>query len=233
MRRLFLLMLLAATGSATVAAAGELPYGETLVFSIIRNGQTIGSHALSFKRQGGQLVVSTSIDVAVKMAGVTAYRYKHRGQETWIGDNFQSITTVTDDDGKKYKIRASQEDRGLIVEREMPDSVVRPSVNNQGLLRTEAVRETLPSGVLPSTHWNAKQIKQTQLLNPQNGTVEQIEVTLVGREKVKTVASTLEATRYTYSGGIRMDQWFDDRGRWVKLALVGSDGSTIEYVLQE
>jgi hypothetical protein len=30
-----------------------------------------------------------------------------------------------------------------------------------------------------------------------------------------------------------MDQWFDDRGRWVKAAFKAFDGSEIEYILQE
>ena len=30
-----------------------------------------------------------------------------------------------------------------------------------------------------------------------------------------------------------MDQWFDDRGRWVKASFKAFDGSEIEYILQE
>ena len=126
-------------------------------------------------------------------------------------------------------MRARQEGTGLVVERETPGAVV----NDQGLQRGGPIRETLPSGILPSTHWNMKQTRQSQLLNSQKGTLERIEVVRVGRETVKTVAGTVDATRYSYSGGIRMDQWFDDRGRWVKSLFVASDGSTIEYLLQE
>jgi hypothetical protein len=56
----------------------------------------------------------------------------------------------------------------------------------------------------------------------------------MGREPVKTATgATIEATRYHYTGDIRMDQWFDDRGRWVKGMFAAPDGSTIDYVLQE
>ena len=95
-------ILLTATGSAAASAADGAPYGDSLVFSAVRNGQPIGTHALAFKREGGQLIVSTSIDLAVKLLGVTAYRYSHRSREIWTGDDLQSITTLTEDDGKQY-----------------------------------------------------------------------------------------------------------------------------------
>ena len=229
MHRLILAILLMAAGSATASAAEGAPYGESLVFSAFRNGQPIGTHALAFQRQGGRLIVSTSIDFAVKLLGITAYRYSHRSREIWNGDDLQSITTLTEDDGKHYAVRARQEGNGLVVEREMPGAVV----NDQGLQRGGPIRETLPSGILPSTHWNMNQVKQSRLLNSQKGTEERIAVARVGRETVKTVAGAVEATRYSYSGGIRMDQWFDDRGCWVKSLFVVSDGSTIEYLLRE
>jgi hypothetical protein len=68
MHRILLAILWMATGSAAASAAG----GESLVFSAFRNGRAIGTHALTFKREGGQLVVSTSIDFAVKLLGITA-----------------------------------------------------------------------------------------------------------------------------------------------------------------
>jgi hypothetical protein len=218
-----------ATGSAAASAAGGTAYGESLVFSAFRNGQPIGTHALTFRREGGQLVVSTSIDFAVKLLGITAYRYKHRSREIWSGDQLQSITSVTDDDGKHYKVSARQESNGLVVERETPGAVA----SDRGHEQVGAIRETMPSGLLPSTHWNMNQTKQSRLLNSQKGIQESIDVVRVGRETVKTVAGTLDATRYTYSGSFRMDQWFDDRGRWVKSVFVAYDGSAIEYVLQE
>ena len=96
----------------------------------------------------------------------------------------------------------------------------------------EGFRQTLPPGVLPSTHWNMRQTMQSQLLNSQKGTLDPIRVTQLGREFVATASGTVEATRYHYDGDIQMDQWFDARGRWVKTTFIASDGSQIEYVLQ-
>ena len=91
----------------------------------------------------------------------------------------------------------------------------------------------MSTALLPSTHWNDNQVGQRLLLNAQKGVPEEIVVTPMGRELVDTRSGKIAATRYRYDGGVRMEQWFDDRGRWVKMRFVVSDGSTVDYVLQD
>jgi hypothetical protein len=208
---LFLLLL---AGPAAAAGAQDLPYGQTLRFAAYRNGEPIGQHTLAFQQSGSNLTVSTSIDFAVKLMGFTAYRYTHRAQEVWTGETFQSVAATTDDDGKKYAVRAQRTAAGLDVQR-------------------NAGHEVLPADLLPTSHWNVRQIAQSSLLNTQNGEQARVQVTPLGREKVKTASGWIDANHYRYSGDLSKDQWFDDRGRWVKTTFKASDGSTIEYILQE
>lgn len=213
MYRSFAAVLLATAGAAT-AGAQDQPYGPTLTFAAYRNGEPIGRHTLAFQHNGPDLTVSTTIDFAVKILGVTAYRYTHRGQETWCGDAFQSAFTQTDDNGTKYTVRAQRTANGIDVQR-------------------TSGHEILPAETLPTSHWNVRQIGQTTLLNTQNGSQMHFRVTPLGREKVKTATGWIDANHYRYSGDVAKDQWFDDRGRWVKTVFKASDGSTIEYILQE
>lgn len=215
MHRLILAMLLLATGSTAASAAEDFPYGSSLSFTAVRNGQTIGHHSLTFQKNGAQLTVSTAIDLAVKFMGVTAYRYTHRAQEVWTGDTFQGLTAQTDDDGKKHAIQIRRDGAALIIER-----------------NAEAVRTTLPPQLLPSTHWNVRQVRQSALVNTQTGTEARVQVSVLGRETIRTASSSIDATRYRYTGDLVMDQWFDDAGRWVKTSFTASDGSTVEYVLK-
>ena len=94
-------------------------------------------------------------------------------------------------------------------------------------------RTVLPGKTLPSSHWNIEQVRQSMLLNTQKGTEAKVNISQGPRENVKTLSGFVPATRYSYTGDVAMDQWFDDRGRWVKTSFQASDGSTIEYVLQE
>jgi len=210
----FVLFLLLVGSAPLGALAQALPYGPTLSFAVYRNGEQIGKHTLTFQQNGSNLTVSTAVDLAVKMLGFTAYRYSHRAQETWAGDTFQSASTQTDDNGTKYTVQAKRTPAGIDVQR-------------------SSGHEVMPTGVLPSSHWNVRQISQSSLLNTQNGNQAQVKVTPLGREKIKTASGWIDATHYRYSGDVTKDQWFDDRGRWVKTTFPASDGSTIEYILQE
>jgi len=214
MYRCIAAVLLVTAAAVTAADAQDPPYGPTLTFAVHRNGEPIGRHTLAFQQSGSDLMVSTTIDFAVKVLGITAYRYSHRGQEVWAGDAFQSAFTQTDDNGTKYTVRAQRTANGIDVQR--------PSG-----------REVMPAGTLPTSHWNVRQIGQTTLLNTQNGAQAHIQVTPLGRDKVKTASGWIDANHYRYSGDVTKDQWFDDRGRWVKTTFKASDGSTIEYILQE
>lgn len=214
MHRFIAAVLLVMAGAVTTAGAQDQPYGPTLIFAVYRNGEQIGRHTLAFQHNGGDLTVSTAIDFAVKVLGFTAYRYSHRGQEVWNGDTFQSASTQTNDNGTKYTVRAQRTTNGIDVQH-------------------ASGREVMPAGTLPTSHWNVRQIGQTTLLNTQNGAPAHIQVTPLGREKVQTASGWIDANRYRYSGDVSKDQWFDDRGRWVRTIFKASDGSTIEYILQE
>ena len=215
MRRLILALAILVSGPATVGAAQDFPYGPTHSFAAFRNGERIGTHTLTFSGTGDQRTVTTSIDFAVKVLGLTMYRYKHQGQEIWNGNAFQSLATQTDDNGAKFTVRAARQADG---------GVATTATGGQ---------KTLPAGTVPSTHWNFGQVQQSAILNSQNGNLSKVQITPKGRETIRTANGSLPANRYTYAGDVEMDQWFDDRGRWVKSAFKASDGSTIEYILQE
>jgi Family of unknown function (DUF6134) len=214
MHRLIVALVLVAVGPVAESRAQDLPYGPTLAFAVYRNGEPIGRHELAFQHSGRDLTVSTTVDFTLKMLGFIAYRYTHRAQEIWNGDAFQSVATQTDDNGKKYAVRAQRTAEGIDVQR-------------------MSGHEVLPRGLLPTSHWNVRQISQSSLLNTQNGLQAHVQITPLGREPVKTATGSINASHYRYAGDVTTDQWFDDRGRWVKTTFKASDGSTIEYILQE
>jgi Family of unknown function (DUF6134) len=233
-RQLAAVVFLFVTGSTVAAAANDFPYGRTLAFAIYRNGEEVGHHTLSFQNEGANRTVTVAVDLSVKALGVTAYRYSHNSREMWSGNALQRLDARTDDNGRKFAVRAQRDAKGLMVEREAPPDVAPAAVADQGLQAPEIARERLPAGILPTTNWNVGQVGQSVLLNTQYGTQSHAKITPMGREPVKTASgATIQATRYRYTGDLRMDQWFDDRGRWVKAAFPAFDGSMIEYILQE
>src|SRR5262245_3479534 len=235
MRRQIAAALFLLVGVSTAAsAANDFPYGQSLAFTVYRNGKEIGHHTISFRQDGGKRLVNVSVDLSVKALGVTAYRYLHTAQEIWNGGTFQALDSRTDDNGMKYVVHVQRDSKGLVVDRQVTPPLMPAAANDQGLQRAENSRVTQPSSMLPTSNWNFGQIGQSVLLNTQYGTPSHTQITPMGRESIKTASgATLPATRYRYTGDLRMDQWFDDRGRWVKASFPAFDGSTIEYILQE
>lgn len=232
-RRSFLLgTIFTATAPTVRAADGALAYGTSHVFAAYRNGQPIGTHAMAFRRGPGEVSVTTAIDFAVRALGLVVYRYRHRCQETQVHGRLRTLSAQTNDDGADYTIEARQEADGLLVQRREPQSVVRTSTGDEAM-QQGWIREVRAANLLPSTHWNIEQTHRSSLLNTQTGKISRMAVSELGRETVKTEKGSLAAVRHVYAGDIPMNQWFDERGRWVKSTFQAFDGSTIEYILQE
>ena len=127
---------------------------------------------------------------------------------------------------------AKREGATLIAQRREPHSFVKTAGGDEALERQRWIREVQPGHLLTSTHWNIAQTRQQSLLNTQTGRVVHISVREVGRETVQTASGAPGTTHFSYAGDITMDQWFDDRGRWLKAKFKApSDGSTIDHTL--
>lgn len=110
-RRLFLAGAAAALASPTYAAATA-----SRRFRIIRDGSDIGTHTLDARLDGDVFDISITIRIAVKVLGITAYRYEMDNRERWRGGELISLDSRVNDDGEKAFARASREGGTLNVE---------------------------------------------------------------------------------------------------------------------
>ena len=215
-RALLALAVLAATSGAG-RAADALPdplklYGGEMVFSVWRSGSEIGQHHVTFMRDNGTLTVRSLFDIAVKLLGITVFRYKYQSQEIWRDGELAQLDSTIDDDGTPHSVQAKAEGGKL--------SVVGP----------EAPHEPVTLPILPSTHWNAQVITASRVLNTLSGKVNQIKLVPVGVESVPVGSAQRQATHYRYTGDIQAESWYDSDGHWLKLRFPGTDGTPIDYV---
>lgn len=215
------------------AHAADSPYGPQASYAIYRGGVQIGHHTITFKTAGALQVVTSACEIDVKALGVSAYRYVHHNREEWAGDQLQALRTSTDDNGQKFTVSAERRGGGLLVERTAAAKVATAALMDQGYRGPDVGRQAVPAGIMPTSQWNVRQVQQTSLLNTQLGTLAEVQVSPLGREIVRLANGSVTAMRYRYTGDLRMEQWFDGRGRWVKGTFAAFDGSTIEYILQE
>jgi hypothetical protein len=152
-------------------------------------------------------------------------------REEWNGEQLQSLHATTDDNGSVSPVAAERRRRHLVVERTAPAKVDGGAVRQGYPGPMSAASRCRPPHA--DQQWNLRQVQQTALLNTQHRHGRAGTGDAGGRDTVQTASGSVSATRYRYTGDLRMDQWFDDRGRWVKGTFTAFDGSTIEYILQE
>lgn len=205
-------MLAALPGAAR--AALPIPAGDRLGFDIIRKGSRLGAHVLTFERSGNDLTVRVAMELVVKAAFITLYRYRHSAVEHWSGDQVVALETATDDGGTKYVVTGKRTPAGLVIE------------------ATGRPRFVAPADASPATHWNRHQL-DGPWINTQDGKIFRPKVVLAGSEAIATArAGPVKANRYQLSGDVAMALWYDARPSWAGLSFTGKDGTEIRYVRQ-
>lgn len=199
-----------AKACATIEIDPMSLYGKTVEFDVLRNGQPVGEHVTTFSKKGDILQVDHRFDVTVSFF-VFRFSYLYTASATWRNCMLQTLTARVDDDGEKTEVRARRTGNKLQIDGP-----------------AGAVSADMP--IFPTHHWHSGVIDQTRVFNTITGDVDDVRISAVGREIVNTESGPVEATRYAYTGDLETEVWYDDLGRWVKMAFTGTDGSSIEYV---
>lgn len=202
-----------ATGLAlasTAVAKAAAPTSKKLEFAIFRNGAKVGSHLMVFGGDGASPVVTTDVQMLVKLGPVPVYRYRHHAVERWSGGRFASLDTTTDANGKPQKVSARRTERGLVVE-------------------TGSGKLIAAADTLPFTHWNPE-VFGSPLFNPQEGKL--LKVTAIRKPDTSIKLSNgrgTSAVRWSVRGEAEIDDWYDQFGVWSGLSGKLKDGSVLEY----
>lgn len=203
-----LCFLLAVWSSVAVAAEKT-----TLKFDVIRGQESVGTHNITFVRDGDRLRVDTEIAIDVELVGVPVYSYRHNGSEVWQGPYLQSLETDTNDDGKRYHVSGRRTDRGFAVEGSKGDYVV-------------------SAGVIPGSYWNPDVIRTNAVIDIETGALVDITVQDRGMDIVQAADEQVRAQRFRIDGNRLVNVWYDRSGLIVKFA-VETRGEYIENRLRE
>lgn len=200
-------------GASALAAPGAFaaaPANGRLAFAVFRGKDKVGEHIMRFSRSGSGLTVSTEVEMRVKLGPIPVFRYAHTATERWLDDNFASLTTRTDTNGKVEQVRAEATPTGVTIE-------------------APGGRLTAPASAAPLTHWNTAAL-DGPLFNPQLGKIMKVSAARAGRESVQLAdGRSIPATRWTIRGEAEIDNWYDSAGVWAGLRGRLEDGSTMIY----
>ncbi|SUS05916.1 conserved exported hypothetical protein [uncultured Defluviicoccus sp.] len=206
---------------ATVQPGGACPgralfadplqlYGDRMKFTVLRDGTAVGSHTVTFNRQGKDLIVDTRFDVMVEFLFMTAYSYHYAATARWRDGCLVDMRVTIHDDGTLSTVTATADNDGLKVSG--PNGLV-----------------AAPLDIYPTHHWNAEVIGSAAVLNTITGRIDKVRIVDHGVEPVAINGQMLPARHYSYTGDLKNEVWYDAQGRWVKMRFEGRDGARIEY----
>ncbi len=179
----------------------------------MRNGSPIGTHTVSFRQDGERLVVTTRIDITVKLLVFTAFYLKHEAEEVWQNGRLVSVRSTTDDNGTRMQVSGAAVQGGFRI------------IGEEGPFLAPA--QLLTSNML----WDTRMLSVDRLIDVQYGGVIGLAVKPLGAAQVDTPQGQVRTNRHHlitphYTGTL----FHDSSGRWVK-ALIEAKGEIIEYAL--
>ena len=191
------------------------PYdGAEIKFDVLRKGKPFGKHIVSFaETPNGELEVTTDVDLKVSIGPFTAFKYQLDAREVWRGGRLVALEGKTNDDGEASFVEADLQGEAL----QVSGSEFKGEVSED---------------IIPSSHWNIDQMLASKMLSTEDGSLLAMSVTPQGRETLKIAGQAIEANRYLLDSDIDIDLWYDDAGRWLKLAFQAR-GQDITYQLSE
>lgn len=205
---------LADTADGTDAEIWRPADGDEIRFDVLRQGKPFGHHTVSFSRtDDGELDVSVDVELRAGLGPLTLFRYELDSSERWRDGELIEVTGEAREDGERESMQAEREGDQLRV---------------QG----DAFTGEVPASLLPASHWNVAQTRASQLISTENGELIEVQVRDLGRETILAGGQEIPTNKYLLDSDIDVTLWYDDAGRWVKLAFEAR-GQSIEYVLAE
>ena len=193
------LVLGATAPGATAADDGAGPATRVYAFKAFLDDKPIGEHRFTVAGAGVTRQVTSEADFAVRIIGITAYRYHHHAEEQWSGDCLSGLASTTDDDGKRASVR-----------------LVKAGDANE--ITTNAGKRSEPGCLMTYAYWNPALRDQKRLLNPQTGKVDAVKVERVGSGNLAVGGRDVAATDWRITGGESpVDVWISEQGEWIGL----------------
>lgn len=215
-RTIALLMLSILTAAPTAPAA--VGKDESWDFRVFLDDKEIGTHRFDIAGSGAARTLTSKAHFNVRFLFVNAYTYEHEAVEGWDGDCLASLESHTDDNGKIHRVEARHNSEATVV-------------------RTPRDTQSLGQCVMTFAYWNPSMLKQSRLLNSQNGEYVDVTIAEVGSEDIKVRGVSTPARRYALrSKGMAIDLWYaNDAGgdaQWLALESVTEGGRKLSYRLR-
>lgn len=211
---LTLLMVLLFSPSARAEAtltAGQADPAGSWRFRVFLDDQEIGYHHFFLAGAGEHRQLRSEARFEYRLLFLKLFDYEHENLETWSGDCLQSIRSRTDVNGDLYAVEGRRTQNGFRI-----------------LAGEEA--GSLPDCVMTFAYWNPDFLEQSRLLNSQDGSFVDVQISQPEREQRLVDGEPRPALRYRLRAGeTLLDLWYSDEREWLALESEVEGGRTLRY----
>jgi Family of unknown function (DUF6134) len=198
-RSLAALLVFALVGSA--AADGVPPDGR-LEFAAFRQGSEIGRGVYRFSGDPAHREVAIAVDIQVKIAFITVYRFTHRAHELWDGARLVRMDAETDDNGTARSVQVLRAGERLAITADGRASDASPDA-------------------VPLSFWHRGIMTAPEIIDPVDGAVFGL--------TVRRDPGPGESYEIRNEAGLRRRITYDADGILAGFRLWAHDGSEVEY----
>jgi hypothetical protein len=190
----------------------DLYDSDLLKFDIWRKDSLIGSHEVQFEKSDGRLTVAARTKIDVRVLFVPVYAYDYRSVETWCSGRLTSVQTTTIENGKERTTTAYR--RG-----------------DSAMLSVASKTLQFSQEIFTTNHWNVGAVQSAELFNSVNGELSKVDIH-VSQDVISVRGIERKVNRYSVTGDLVFDVWYDNSGRWLQLQFnhKGSADITLKCV---
>ncbi len=184
-----------------------------LDFDVYLDDKPVGVHRVIVDNTAGEKRVQVEAQFDIKFLAFTAYKYRHRADETWRNGCIAELETRTNDNGKMLTVDAQQGPQGLVVK------TGEESTSLAGCVRTFA-------------YWDPGLLRSQRLLNTQTGEYEQASLRQLDNKPLSFKGREYGSRRYVLSvdGKADIELWYAPDDSWQALQTTVSGDKVLRYV---
>ena len=91
-------------------------YQDKILFDVIRDGEKVGSHGVTFSGDEDDFWVTTRFELEIKFLFIRAYVFKYFSKANWKNGVLSEISISVDDDGEPFSLKGRQEAGEFLIE---------------------------------------------------------------------------------------------------------------------
>lgn len=196
-------------GGARAVDAAQ-PESNRLDFTILRNGEEVGTWHAKFRKVGRDLKVAVRASIDLTALTFRYYRFRQESHETWRDGKLIGLTS------RLIMRRTAFKEEHRMILREK-DGVLTGEIDGQKVER--AVDQVLNS------LWDDRILLASQVMHTANAQHLAISVADAGVEVIDVLGQAVPTRRYQIRGEFNRDLWYD--GNYVLQRVQWQDGGNL------